>query len=69
MQMAEFNLKYAQSVPALANQLANTVGSATVDSFTPDQLNGIRSLLTSNDTLDFGSAAVGLGSYVFGNPS
>ena len=47
MQSAEFNLLYAQSIPALAYPLQAVINSP----------NGIRDLLTANDIYDFGSAA------------
>ena len=53
MQSAAFNMKYAMSIPSLSAKLAPVMTG-------PDGLgnpNGIRDLLTSNDDLDFGSAA------------
>lgn len=47
MQSAEFNILYAQSIPALASSLQAVA----------DSPNGIRDLLTANDIYDFGSAA------------
>ena len=48
MQSASFNMKYAMSIPSLSAKLAPIMEGPP---------NGIRDLLTSDDDLDFGSAA------------
>lgn len=53
MQMAEFNLKYAKSIPALADKVANVTST---DNLSDEELNRIRSLVIV-DEYNFGSAA------------
>jgi hypothetical protein len=58
MQMATFNLAYAASLPAVAPAAEEITGGETSSySLSSAQLNDVRSLLTSNDDYDFGSAA------------
>ncbi|KAL8795586.1 MAG: hypothetical protein Q9195_002007 [Heterodermia aff. obscurata] len=53
MQSASYNMKYAMSIPSLSAELASVMtGPQGLDN-----PNGIRDLLTSDDDLDFGSAA------------
>lgn len=49
MQMANFNLLYAQSIPALAAPLAAITTATTADGLTNDQLNAIRALVLPDE--------------------
>lgn len=51
MQMANFNLKYAQQIPAVRSKVANI---KTVDGLSPEKLNEILALVTP-DEYNFGS--------------
>lgn len=53
MQMAEFNLKYAKAIPAVADEVANVT---SVDNLSDEELNRIRELVIV-DEHNFGSAA------------
>lgn len=53
MQMAEFNLKYAKSIPAVQDKVANVTST---DGLTDEELNRIRALVIV-DEHNFGSAA------------
>ena len=56
--MANFNLLYAQSIPALASNLSAIIGTETnTSSMSNETLNSMRGLLTSNPIYDFGAAA------------
>lgn len=56
--MANFNLKYAQSIPALANNLSAIVGTMNDTSCMTNQtLNSMRGLLISDPAYDFGAAS------------
>jgi hypothetical protein len=57
MQMINYNLVYVQSIPALASNLSAITGGAGATALSSQQANDVRSLLTSNDAYDFGSAA------------
>jgi hypothetical protein len=56
MQMAQFNLDYASSIPALAPKLRAITTSTTIAGLTDDQLNDIRALVLA-DQYTWGSAA------------
>ncbi|KAK6596852.1 hypothetical protein H4I96_09504 [Botrytis cinerea] len=45
MQMAKYNLQYAQSIPALKEPLAKITTATTVDGLSDDKLNDIRALV------------------------
>ncbi|KAF7945387.1 hypothetical protein EAE96_010162 [Botrytis aclada] len=45
MQMAKYNLQYAQSIPALKDPLAKITTATTIDGLSDDQLNAIRALV------------------------
>ena len=57
MQSAQYNLLYALSVEVIASKVYAITASTSASSLSTTQQNAIRSLLTSNDELDFGSAA------------
>jgi hypothetical protein len=56
MQMAPYNLLYAQSIPALATPLANITTASSAGGLTDDQLDAIRALVLPDD-YTWGSAA------------
>lgn len=56
MQMANYNLLYAKSIPALEGQLATITTASSTDGLSDDQLNAIRALVLS-DQYAWGSAA------------
>jgi len=56
MQMANYNLLYAKSIPALASQLAAITTSDSVEGLSDTQLNAVRELVLP-DEYSFGSAA------------
>lgn len=60
MQMINFNVLYAQSLPCMAEDLAKAAGASSginAAALTPQQANAVRKLLTEDEELDFGSAA------------
>jgi hypothetical protein len=56
MQMANYNLLYAQSIPALSTQLAAITTASSTSGLNDDQLNAIRALVLP-DEYAWGSAA------------
>ncbi|CAG8984200.1 hypothetical protein HYALB_00004183 [Hymenoscyphus albidus] len=56
MQMPDFNLAYAKSIPALKEPLAKITTADTTAGMSPDQLNAIRALVLP-DEYSWGSAA------------
>ena len=67
MQLATFNLLYAQSIPALNGALAAITTGTLSSDLSSAQQNAIRDLLTAEDSLDFGSAAWFLSSQCSGS--
>jgi hypothetical protein len=57
MQMINYNVLYAQSIPSLVANVTAITGGASGASLSTDQANAVRDLLTSDDNLDFGSGA------------
>ncbi|KAF7914324.1 uncharacterized protein EAF01_000730 [Botrytis porri] len=55
MQMAKYNLQYAQSIPALKDPLAKITTATTIDGLSDDKLNEIRALVLV-DEYTWGSA-------------
>jgi hypothetical protein len=56
MQMANYNLLYAKSIPELASPLSTITTASSTDALSDDQLNAIRALVLP-DQYSFGSAA------------
>lgn len=56
MQMANYNLLYAQSIPALSSSLAAITTASSTAGLSDDELNGIRALVLP-DEYSWGSAA------------
>lgn len=56
MQMANYNLLYAKSIPALSSSLSAITTASTTDGLSDDQLNAIRALVLP-DSYSWGSAA------------
>jgi len=56
MQMANYNLLYARSIPALATQLSAITTASTISGLSDDQLNAIRALVLP-DEYSWASAA------------
>jgi hypothetical protein len=56
MQMSNYNLLYAQSIPELASSLSAITTSSSTNGLSDDQLNAIRALVLP-DQYSFGSAA------------
>lgn len=57
MQMINYNLLYANSIPELSGKVTDLIGGAGAADPSVTQANDIRGLLTEVDDFDFGSAA------------
>lgn len=49
MQMGNYNLMYALSIPALASQLSEITTATSASGLTDDQLNSVRALVLPDD--------------------
>ena len=55
--MIQYNLEYAQSIPALSSKLEAISGGSAAAALSETQQNEVRGLLTADEYYDFGSAA------------